>query len=152
MTTPVTDGVEFQPSQRLKLDDRAKHLARLPLFADVSRRHLRSLARASRQVLLEPGANLFTEGAPPTDAYVIVAGSARVHRGNRTIATLGAGDVVGELGLLLERPRNATATALTPLDVLAIARDDLRAAVLTTPELGWVLLETVAQRLSPKGV
>jgi CRP-like cAMP-binding protein len=143
------DGAEaFTPASRLKLDDRAGLLARLPLFAGCSKRDLRALARRSHPVMVEAGATLFTEGAPSTAAYVIVAGTAEVRGRGRRVATLGPGDVVVELGLLLERPRNATVTALTPIDALAIGRADLWTVVLETPALGWTLLETVAHRLS----
>lgn len=145
---PFTDHVIIPPSRRMKLDERASVLGRLPLFAGCSKRHLRGLARLSRQVQVEPGTALFTEGSPPSEAYVIVAGNAEVREGGEVIATLGPGEFVGELGLILERPRKATVIALTPLDTVAIARADLRRAVLETPELGWSLLETVAHRLS----
>ena len=101
-------------------------LTRLPLFAGCSKRDLRALARRSHSVMVDAGATLFTEGAPSTAAYVIVAGTAEVRGRGRKIATLGPGDVVGELGLLLDRPRNATVTALTSIDALEIGRADLK--------------------------
>ena len=69
-----------------------------------------------------------------------------IGRNGRT-AQVGPGDVVGELGLLLDRARNATVRARTPLECLALGRDDLKAAVMASPELGWTLLCTVAERL-----
>lgn len=144
-----TDGIEFEPSRRMKLDDRAAILSTLPLFAGCSRRHLRAVAKLAHPAQIEAGAVLFSEGSPSLEAYVIVAGQAEVRTRGRKVAVLGPGEIVGELGLILERPRNATVRALTPLDTLAISRRDLRAAVLETPELGWTLLEAVAHRLSP---
>lgn len=144
----MTDGVQLGSARRMKLDDKAALLAALPLFGACTKRHLKSLAKLTRAVQVEPEAPLFTEGAPSTEAYVIVAGTAEVRSKGRKVAVLGPGEIVGELGLLLERPRNATVRALTPIDTLAISRDDLKAAVLESPELGWALLEAVAHRLS----
>jgi len=144
----MTDGVQLGSSRRMKLDDKASLLAALPLFSTCTKRHLKSLAKLTRGVLVEPGASLFNEGAPSTEAYVIVAGSAEVRSRGRKVAVLGPGEIVGELGLILERPRNATVRALTPLDTLAISRAELRNAVVESPELGWALLEAVAHRLS----
>jgi CRP-like cAMP-binding protein len=128
-------------------DERVRLLGGLALFSGCSKRQLKALAKLTRVVQIEPGEMLITAGAASTDAYLITAGSAEVKgRGGRKVA-FGPGDVVGELGLLLDRPRNATVRATTPLECLALSRRDLRAAVETSPELGWSLLETVAERL-----
>lgn len=128
-------------------DERVRLLSASALFRACSKRQLRSLAKVTRVVQIEPGEVLVTAGAPSTDAYLITAGSATVKARNGRSATLGPGDVVGELGLLLDRPRNATVRANTPLEVLALSRNDLKVAVEASPELGWSLLQTVAERL-----
>jgi CRP-like cAMP-binding protein len=133
-------------------DERVRLLGDLALFRSCTKRQLRSLAKLTRVVQIEPGEMLITAGAASTDAYLITAGSAEVtgpkvkDRGGSTVR-FGPGDVVGELGLLLDRPRNATVRATTPLECLALGRNDLKVAVETSPELGWSLLQTVAERL-----
>ena len=128
-------------------DERVRLLQASPLFHGCSKRQLKAVAKLTRVVLIGPGEALISTGAPSTDAYVITAGSAEVQRRGGKGAALGPGDVVGELGLLLERPRNATVRATTPLEALALNRADPRAAVMASPELGWTLLQTVAERL-----
>ncbi len=128
-------------------DERVRLLSASALFRGCSKRQLRSLAKLTRVVQVEPGEALVTAGAPSTEAYLITAGSAQVKARNGRAATLGPGDVVGELGLLLDRPRSATVRAATPLEVLALSRSDLKVAVEASPELGWSLLQTVAERL-----
>jgi putative ABC transport system ATP-binding protein len=133
-------------------DERVRLLGGLALFRGCTKRQLRSVAKLARVVQIEPGEMLITAGSASTDAYLITAGSAEATgskvkgRGGSTVR-FGPGDVVGELGLLLDRPRSATVRATTPLECLALGRDDLRAAVETSPELGWSLLQTVAERL-----
>lgn len=132
----------------LRMSERVEQLVQLPLFSQCSKRHLRALARLTRQQQLEAGATLITEGSDSDEAYVILAGLAVVRRKGRKIAELRTGDVAGELGLLLERPRMATVSARTPLECLVIRRSDLRACIAEAPDLGWLLLQTVALRLS----
>lgn len=144
---PFSDTPRPPSTRRLGQAERVEHLRLLPLFADCSKTQLKALARLTEVVLREAGADLLVEGDPSSEAYIIVAGSAVVRRKGRKVAELGVGDVVGELGLLAERPRNATVTALTPMELLVMSRDDLRAALAESPELGWQLLRTVAARL-----
>lgn len=127
---------------------RANHLASVPLFSRCSQRDLRRLARVTRLDLIEAGQALIAEGEPSRQAYVIVAGRALVERGGRRKAQLGPGDVVGELGLLGGRPRMATVTAETPMEVLVLDRVALRECVDEVPGLGWKLLETVTERMA----
>jgi CRP/FNR family cyclic AMP-dependent transcriptional regulator len=124
------------------------HLAALPLFASCSKRDLRHLARSTHLRLLEPDDVLVLAGQPSREAYVIVAGHAVVRRNGRKMAELGPGDIVGELGLLLERDHAATVTATTPVEVLVLRQQALREAIDDVPGLGWKLLRTVATRMA----
>jgi CRP-like cAMP-binding protein len=132
---------------QMNQDERVRLLAASPLFRGCTKRQLRSIARVTRVVQVEPGEMLVAAGAISTDAYIVTAGSAEVKGRSGRSVQVGPGDVVGELGLLLDRPRNATVRARTPLECLALGRDDLKAAVTASPELGWTLLCTVAERL-----
>ena len=143
---------------RLKFESGVHRVQRVPQTETSGRIHTSAITVAvlpepdEVDVQIEPGEMLITAGAASTDAYLITAGSAEVTgssvkgRGGRAVQ-FGPGDVVGELGLLLDRPRNATVRATTPLECLALGRGDLKAAVETSPELGWSLLQTVAERL-----
>lgn len=78
----------------------------------------------------------------------VVAGFAVVRRRDRKVAELHAGDIAGELGPLLDRRRTATVRAVTPLERLVVNQTDLRACVDQSPEPGWLVLQSVASRLS----
>lgn len=120
----------------------------VPLFDGVPKRHLRHLAKLTRIEQFEAGQDMIVEGQPATTAFVIIAGSATVRRRGRRIGSVGAGDVVGELGLILNRPRAATVRTDTPVECLALDRRGLESAVKELPGLGWLLLQTVADRLA----
>ncbi|HZX42207.1 MAG TPA: cyclic nucleotide-binding domain-containing protein [Myxococcaceae bacterium] len=96
---------------------------------------------------IEPGERLVSQGAPSPHLYVILAGTATVEREGEEIGDVTAGDIVGELGLLFDGPRNADVVATSALEVLSLDRAGLRRALDEVPGLGWTLLTTVAERL-----
>jgi CRP-like cAMP-binding protein len=126
---------------------RADELARVPLFERCSKRELRRLARESHVEQIGPGELLVRDGAPSRQLYVILGGRAHIARRGETVDHVGVGDIVGELGLLTDAPRNADVVADTPLEVLSLDRAGLQRALDEVPGLGWKLLTTVAERL-----
>ena len=127
--------------------ERVAQLSKVPLFANCSKRELARLLSRVRTEGVEAGHTLFVEGAPSSNLYVIVAGSAIVRKNGRRIARLGPGDVVGELSVILGDPQTATVEADTPIDWLVLNRASLRKAIDEVPGLGWSLLQAAAARL-----
>lgn len=149
MPGPIYDTpLPRKPAGKLAIARRIEILEKVPLFAGLSKRHLRHLAKLTRVEVFEPGQDMVSEDQPSTAAFVIVAGSAVVRRNGRKVAEVARNDLVGELGLLIDRPRNASVRATTPVEAIALDRSGLKAAVEEFPALGWHLLETVADRLS----
>jgi CRP/FNR family cyclic AMP-dependent transcriptional regulator len=134
--------------QKLAQSHRVEILQQLPLFDGVAKRHIRHFARLTRIEQFGTDQDLLKEGEPSTVAFALLAGTAVVRKKGRKVAELGPGDLAGELGLLLERPRASTVRSTSPVECLALDRRALKAAVVEFPEFGWRLLETVAQRLS----
>ena len=127
--------------------ERVAQLSKVPLFANCSKRELARLLSRVRTESVEAGHTLFVEGAPSSNLYVIVAGSAIVRKNGRRIARLGPGDVVGELSVILGDPQTATVEADTPIDWLVLNRASLRKASDEVPGLGRSLLQAMAARL-----
>ena len=127
---------------------RAEQLRAVPLFRDCSRRELNKLASSARVETVDAGHRLLSEGAPSPHVYVMLAGTAVVTRDEQEIRRLRPGDVVGELGVILDRNRSATVTAETPIDWLVLDRDSLRQAVDDVPGLAWALITALASRLA----
>ncbi len=126
---------------------RVAQLSKVPLFANCSKRELARLLSRVRTESVDAGHTLFVEGAPSSNLYVILTGSAVVRKNGRRIARVGPGDVVGELSVILGGPRTATVEAETPIEWLVLDQASLREAIDEVPGLGWNVLQSVAARL-----
>jgi len=101
--------------------DWSKVLATVPLFAGVSRRQLRKLARRATFVEFAPGDIVMSNPESADWLHVILSGSARV-LGKPAARPLRAGDYYGELALLENGPRSATVVAAEELHVMRLPR------------------------------
>ncbi len=122
-------------------------LERMPLFSTCTKRQLAQVAALTVAADLPKGTVMTRQGAVGGLAYVIATGRAEVTREGKPIAHLGPGDVVGELSLIDGKPRSATVTATTDLEVLELDREDLITLMRKAPPVVRKLLEALAQRV-----
>jgi CRP/FNR family transcriptional regulator, cyclic AMP receptor protein len=132
---------------RQGIAERERALGRAPLFAGLSRRHLRALARVSGIVHHDEGDTVVKEGAGGAVFFVVLEGKAKVVRKTRTVARLRRGDFFGEMSILDGRPRNASVVAETPSTFLTLAAKDFRAVLEQEPRIAGRILEVMAVRL-----
>lgn len=123
------------------------HLAAVPLFSACSKKELQAVAKASDEVTVAAGKDLCEQGQIGREAFVIVDGTAEVRRNGRKVATLGAGDSVGELALLDHGPRTATVTAATDMTVLVLGAREFAALIDEVPPIAHKLLKSLAARI-----
>jgi CRP-like cAMP-binding protein len=123
-------------------------LAETPLFRGFSARHLRALSSIVTTTDVQAGRTLFRQGDTGREFLVVKAGTLEVRRDGALIATRGPGEVVGEIALLLNRPRTASVHAVTDATVAVIERRDFAAFLEDHPDVYPVLLTTVAERLA----
>ena len=124
---------------REKLDRSITHaqlLRRMPLFSELDAQQIQRIAAQLQQERYEPGAAIIRQGEMGKTFYVIESGRVQVsvsRAGNgdgeptgpeRVVNERGPGEYVGEIALLLKVPRTATVRALTPVQVLALHKDD----------------------------
>ena len=134
----------------MTLKERAEALARVPVFAGLSRRSLERIARIAKDVELRPGQVLIEPRAKGSGMFVLLEGTVTASTRGRRARELGAGDIVGELALLTpDAQRTARVRATTPVRCLAIARGDFRRILTEEPNVAVQVLETVAARLAP---
>ena len=129
-------------------DAKVLALKKLPLFETLSRPQLVKVARMSEDVDVPAGRVLCTEGSRGEEFFVITEGEARVVRGNRRLATLGAGDFFGEIAVLEPMTRTATVTAVTPLRFFVVTRQSFKHLLDDNPEIERKVLRTLARRLA----
>lgn len=93
--------------------------------------HLAAAAARATTVEVRPGEVVVAQGDPADAAFVIESGTFSVTIGGRRRRRLGAGDLFGERGLLLARPRSATVTADEAGSLVRLDRDAFLALVRT---------------------
>jgi CRP/FNR family transcriptional regulator len=92
------------------------------------------------------GGVLLQEGTSGTNVFVLREGEVRVTVGEKEITYISErGAVLGEMAVLLGRPRGATVTAVSESSFFVI--EDLRSFLRQDPELSWFLLQLLAQRI-----
>jgi CRP/FNR family cyclic AMP-dependent transcriptional regulator len=123
-----------------------ERLRQLPLFGELDHHDLSQLMRWVREVEVADGDLLFEQGSMPHDLFVIEEGSVEVVRDGRSIATLGAGEVVGERALLKLQRRWASVVAVGHVRAVALSADDLVEMSEQMPELADRLREMMARR------
>jgi len=99
----------------------------------------------------DPGTVIFREGDPPNGMYFITEGSVEVTRqhGGKTIslAVLGPHEFFGEMALITREPRTATVTALTPIRLVPVTREEFVAKINSRPDLGLFIAQVLVTRL-----
>jgi CRP/FNR family cyclic AMP-dependent transcriptional regulator len=120
---------------------------RVPLFADLDKRELESVARLFKERRFAPGETVAKEGSGGAAFYLIDSGEATVSIGGKERSTLERGDYFGEIALIDEGARSATITASTELVCFGLTYWDFRPLVQSNAALSWKLLQFMVQRL-----
>src|SRR5688500_8546515 len=83
----------------------------IPLFAHLPKGDLREIAKMCFEETYAPDQVILKQLEDAQHMVAIVAGTARVTRDGNTVATVGAGDVVGEMALIDGLRRSAAVVA-----------------------------------------
>lgn len=101
--------------------------------------------------VIEKGSIVFREGEESTDAYFVLSGRVRIRvrtpEGPCVLAELGPGEVFGEMGMIDDAPRSATAEALERTEVEVINESDFAETIMRRPERLSRYLATLFERL-----
>ena len=128
------------------------HLRGLSLFAGCSARQYQRLAQVAQLTTLREGRLVMLERHRGEQFHVIVDGHATVSRGDQDVATLRAGDLLGEIGLLDQVDRTATVTAASTLKLLTFDASDFRDLIEQIPEVATRIRAAAAARREPTEV
>jgi CRP/FNR family cyclic AMP-dependent transcriptional regulator len=127
-------------------------LRSVPLFADLEPEELESFSQVAVPRFFPAGTRVFHEGDRSDACYIVSSGSFRVTREHSdgraiTLATLGPGEVFGELAMLDHDVRSASAEALDDAELLALPASEVRALLARHPEISVKLVAALVQRL-----
>jgi CRP/FNR family transcriptional regulator, cyclic AMP receptor protein len=130
---------------RLLRDD----LGELDLFSEASRSELAAISRQLTRLKVKAGRVLVREGGVGNEFMIMVSGMAEVTQGGRSVATIGRGDLVGEMALLQPNGkgrRNATVTAITDAEIYAGSSAEFRRILEIAPSVAEKVRQTIASR------
>jgi CRP/FNR family transcriptional regulator, cyclic AMP receptor protein len=95
-------------------------LKKVPMFSNLSQRHLREIAKHADQLSAKTGNVLAEQGKIGLEFIFIVEGKARVEKDGKVIRQLSGGDFLGEISLIDGEPRTATVIAETDMILLVV--------------------------------
>lgn len=101
---------------------------------------------AGTPLTLPSGWSPISESTPADKAYILTSGEVSVRRHGAEIATLGAGQIIGEAAIVNNTLRSASVVALTPLEVLHYTSERLEELVAEIPAFAAALETAAAER------
>ncbi len=119
-------------------------------FEDESFETLKTIAETHEY---KAGGCVFSEGDRADGMYLILSGQAAIVRKTKggfekTVVVVGDGQSFGELGLLIDRPRQASIIAQTNLTVLKITRYVLDVLHKSAPDMALMMYQMLARSLA----
>jgi CRP/FNR family cyclic AMP-dependent transcriptional regulator len=127
-------------------------IRRVPLFSELSADELERISRVAVPRSFPKGVRVFHEGDQSDACYIVRSGDLRVtreHPDGRAIAlaTLGPGDIFGELAMLDGEARSASVEALSDCELLALPASDVRALLASNAEITVKLVIALTRRV-----
>jgi len=101
-------------------------LTAIPIFSELSPEEAKRLATFATETSAAEDQILMKEGDYSVELIAIEEGTADVLQGGEKIASLKAGDLIGEMGLLERRPRNADVIASSPMRLIKLTHWEIR--------------------------
>jgi CRP/FNR family transcriptional regulator, cyclic AMP receptor protein len=101
-------------------------LKAIPIFSNLSDEEAKRLAAFATETSVADGQILMKQGDYSTELIGIEEGTADVIRDGEKIASLGEGDLIGEMGLIEREPRNADVIATSPMRVMKLTHWEIR--------------------------
>src|SRR5215207_6505170 len=136
----------YRPRRRSK-EAKVELLGNVPLFSACSKRDLSRIAALVDEIDVPEGKVLMRQGEPGWECFVIAAGKGKATVRGSGSASLGPGDVVGEMSLLDGRPRSATVTARSDMHLLVLTSRNFSALIDEVPLVARRIMAGLAERV-----
>jgi CRP-like cAMP-binding protein len=128
-------------------DPKLALIASVPLFAGLNKREVGFLGRLMDDVDVSAGKVLTREGARGGEFFIVLEGSIRIERAGTEINRLGPGDFLGEIALIDQGPRTATATADGPARLMVLTSASFASMLSKNPGVESKILRVLARRV-----
>lgn len=139
--------------RQIEADEIDNILVKIPVFQDLNNKELKTIKRILHQREYKKNEVIFNQGDVGLGMYIIVKGAVEIVCGpvRHILAELNEGDFFGELALLDDSPRSATAVSKTPCKMLCFFKPELLDLINRDPGLGskilFKLAWTIGERL-----
>ena len=132
--------------------ERLLALKQVELFANLSLEQLDAVNQVSREVEYLPGEAIVEEGEPGDSLVLLLEGEVRILKSHGTpqeiaLATMSAVDYFGEMAILDDEPRSASAVALTHTRLLSLDGGSLKDLILQMPDISFEMLRVLTGRV-----
>ena len=131
-------------------------LAAIDMFSGLPMAHLRRVVDIGLEEQYKTGATIFSEGEPGEKFFLILDGAVRISRfvpgmGEEALAVLRPGAYFGEMSLIDDAPRSATAVCHERCRLFVVNRRDLEDLLFVDRDLAyeflWKMVRTLSRRL-----
>lgn len=122
------------------------------LFQGLNADEWQSLRRMAQERHFVTGRDIFREGDPGDGVYIVRDGLVEIAhfvdgKEHRVFSRLGPGEIFGEMAVIENLPRSATAIAVQDVRVYFIPREEMLALLKRSPGLAFNLLQEISRRL-----
>jgi CRP/FNR family cyclic AMP-dependent transcriptional regulator len=128
-------------------DQKLELLKRVPLLSGLGRREIEEVGRLAEEIDIASGKVLMRQGDNGREFFVLVDGTVSIERDGTRLRTLENGDFFGEIALLAEGPRTATATTETDAKLLVLGHREFHSLMDRFPAIRTCVLEALAARI-----
>ena len=127
-------------------------LEAIALFHNLNHEELQALRLITQEQQFATGAEIFRQGTSGDGVYFVKDGQVEISglvggTTRRVFSQLGAGEIFGEMAVIEQRPRSATATALQATAVYFIPHDEMLSLIERSPAIAFNLLRQISYRL-----
>ncbi len=148
MESPIWGNGLFK--KKNKEDSIFTALKKVPIFSDLTPKELTEVEKIVHRRRYKKNETIIHAGDPGLGMYIIVNGSVEIveedeKAGKRTLAKLSDGSFFGDMALLDEDPRSASAIALVDSDIMGFFRPDFLDLIYRKPKLGIKVLLALAR-------
>jgi CRP-like cAMP-binding protein len=136
----------------MSLEQEVELIRQFPIFSKIQPAMQKLLCFSAERLTFDSGQVIFNAGDAGDSAYIVIDGKVEISvptpSGPIVINTMGRNELLGEIAIVGEVPRTATAKALTKLETLKISKELFMKIIRENPDAAIELVKILASRLA----